>query len=136
MKVAEITAELALVVSLTLSLQKKLKMGRLKNQLEQLQKACEKEFRRLPAIGTKVDVVNRKIVSFSENCKWADEVEVITYISFLLGLIEQSDYHYPMSIINLLNNINDFVTDGRDYHGHCKLAEHALEVWEAYEKIS
>jgi len=136
LNVAEITGELALVVSLTLALQKKIKAGRLKKQLQQLQKACEKEFRRLPPIGTKVDAVNRKIVSFSENCGWADEVEVITYISFLLGLIEQSDYHYPMSIINILNNINDFVTDGRDYRGHCKLADHALDVWEAYEKIS
>lgn len=135
MNYAEITGEFGLITSLTLSITQRLNKGRLKNLLERLREHCEKEFKKFPPMYGKVDEINRKIVSWSENCGWADEVEVITFVSFLLGLIDQSEYKYPNNIIENLNDIYDFMTDGKDFPKHCKLADHALLVWSQYEKI-
>lgn len=135
MNYAEATAEMGLITSLTLSITQRVNKGRLKNLLERLKERCEKEFKKFPVMGWKVDEINRKIVSWSENCGWADEVEVITFVSFLLGLIDQSEYKYPQNIIDVLNDIYEFITNGKDYHGSCKLADHALLVWSQYEKI-
>lgn len=135
MNYAEVTGEMALITSLTLSITQRLKPGRLKNLLERLKDSCEKEFKKFPVMGWKVDEINRKIVSWSENCGWAEETEVITFVSFLLGLIDQSEYQYPQRIIDTLNDIYDFITDGKDFLKHCKLADHALQIWAAYDKI-
>lgn len=137
MNYAEITGELALMVSLTLAVKKKIKKGRLHNLLTRLQDHCEREFKNFPPLSTEqIDELNKKIISFSENCGWEDEVETIIFVSFLLGLIEESEYFYPRKIIDELNNIYDFITAGDDFSKHCKLADHALEVWTAYDKVS
>jgi len=132
---AEMTGELALIISLTLSISKKTGKGRLKNLLKVLQASCEKEFKKFPPLYGKADEVNKKIVSFSENCGWEESVEVITFVSFLLGIIDQSEYNYPQKIITALNDIYEFITEGREYPGSCKLADHALQVWAAYDPI-
>lgn len=132
---AEATGEMSLIISLTLAVSRNTGKGRLKNLLNKLQKLCEKEFKRFPPMYGKVTEINNKIVSFSENCGWDDTVETIIFVSFLLGLIEQSEYKYPQSIIEVLNDIYEFITNGRDYHGSSRLADHALLIWAQYDKI-
>jgi len=132
---ADGTGEFALIISLSLSISQKTGKGRLKNLLEKLRLACEEEFRKFPPMYGKVEDINKRIVSWSENCGWDEEVEVITFVSFLLGLIDQSDYTYPPRILDYLNEIHEFITDGRDYIESYRLADHALQVWSAYDKL-
>lgn len=134
----EATAEFSLIISLTLSIRQKIDPdGMISRRLKKIRKQCEKDFKRFPNLKPEmVDTINAKIVSWSECCGWEDEVSVITFISFLLGLIEDSEYPYPNRIHAQVKALNDYLTKNVECEEEENNASFALQVWAAYDKVN
>lgn len=134
----EATAEMSLIMSLTMSIKQKISpTGELSRRLRKIRKHCEREFKKFPHLSPQmVDIINAKIISWSENCKWEEQVSVITFISFLLGLIEDSEYPYPNIILAQVRALHGLLTKNVDSSQEEDEATFALEVWAAYDKIT
>lgn len=127
-------AELSLIFALPKLIKDKQKLRgkRLGTIFHRLTKHAQKELNKLPKASTndKAYCLDR-ILEFGQASGWARETDTISGVSFALGLIENSHYQYPQSIIDALNDAFERLTreESEDFEIYVKEAERALNIW-------
>jgi hypothetical protein len=90
--------------------------GRLKNRCKKLITLIDKEINKLsPWSDAESKEIGDRIAEFGKRTGWENtEKHIVTLLSFLLAMIEESTYKYNSSIVECLNDIHDyFERDGR-----------------------
>jgi hypothetical protein len=127
-------AELSLIFALPKLIRdsEKLKGKRLGTIFDRLQKHARKEISKLPKASTlETAYCLDRILEFGEKSGWLRDTDTISGVSFTLGLIEQSIYPYPQTIIDALNDAFERLTysETEDSQQYINEAERALEKW-------
>jgi len=127
-------AELSLIFALPKLIKdsEKLKGKRLGTIFDRLQKHARKEISKLPKASTlETAYCLDRILEFGEKSGWLRDTDTISGVSFTLGLIEQSIYPYPQTIIDALNDAFERLTysETEDSQQYINEAERALEKW-------
>ena len=110
----------------------KLKVKRLGSIFDRLQKHATKELNKLPAATSRDTAYSLdRILEFGQASGWLRETDTISGVSFALGLLENSLYDYPQSIVDALNDAFERLTyeETEDSHEYIREAEKALRVW-------
>lgn len=133
-------AELSLIFALPQLIKDKqeLKGKRLGSIFQRLTKHAEKELSKLPK-ATKHDKAYclDRILEFGQSSGWLRDTDTISGVSFALGLIEYSQYKYPKSIVDALNDAFERLTidETEDFELYVQEAEKALEIWRKGREI-
>jgi len=132
----ETLAELSLVRALPDMIldRKKINKSRLGNIYKRLQKYTDNIISTFPIVGT-LDrgKVHERIWNFATVSGWEKkEHDVIKLLSFILGIIDESDFKYPELIIEELNNAFEHITNDindDEINGYLAEAEVAVALW-------
>lgn len=111
---------------------KKINKSHLGNIYKKLQKYTDNIILSFPKVGTLDRLkIHERIWGFAELAGWEKkEHDVIKLLSFLLGLIDESDFKYPERIIEELNNAFEHITQEEDdINEHLIQAESAVALW-------
>ena len=132
-------AELSLIFALPQLIKDKeaLKGKRLGTIFERLQKHAKKELARLPkAKPLETAYCLDRILEFGQESGWLRETDTISGVSFVLGLIEHSQYNYPQTIIDALNDAFERLTYSETEESQIYIheAEKALKIWREKER--
>ena len=129
-------SELALIVAvpkLILDIDKKrIKKSRMQGILDRLTKHSIREIKKTPP--PDVRYCEKRLIRFFSSVQWTEnsKIDVIVLISFILGVIEESETEYPQSIIDALNDAFEWISqlnvDG-DINDHLIKAEEAVALW-------
>lgn len=111
-------SELALIECLHQKVIPELKPGRLKHKLLELEKCVNAEFASMPNFSiAERDIALKKILKFTADTNWdKKDKHAVTFVSFLLDMIESSKHKYSNKITILLTEIFDYY----ERAGHAK----------------
>ncbi len=103
-------AELAMIQSIYNLLLGDIKPGRLQGKYLSLQKEIDKELSKIKVDGKKeLPLIGKAYDIFAERTGWNKrERSVGTILSFVMGMIEESENKFSDKIMDLLNDIFDF----------------------------
>ena len=127
-------AELSLIFALPklIKNQQNLKGKRLGTIFDRLTKHAERELQKLPkaSVSDTAYCLDR-ILEFGQASGWLRDTDTISGVSFALGLIENSHYQYPQSIIDALNDAFERLTveESEEFDTYVQEAERALNIW-------
>jgi len=125
--------ELALIQSILSCTMGKLEGGRLKNQYAKLEKETATQLRRLPKVSTAdIKKAEKVLGEFGRLTGWErKERHIATLVSFVLEIIEKSEFSYSPKTVDALVNIHDYYDRVGDVMPICHRAgEIAWEKWQ------
>lgn len=127
----EYVIELGLIHAIPNMCTTNMKPGRLKGIYKRIQALTIKEIYRQPAVGmSKGIMIGERLLKFAKRMDWEKrEVAIEVLLSFVLGLIEDSQYRFSKKLVDNINDAVDFVTHGVIEDEHTAEAEEALKVW-------
>jgi len=110
----------------------KIKRSRMQGILNRLQKHAVKAIRKTPM--PDIEYSFTRLFDFFNAVKWSEssQVDVIVLVSFLLGVIEESESYYPPSIISALNDAFEWISEKNvdgELTEHLMQAEKAVALW-------
>ena len=115
------TAELSLLLCLPENVLPHVQKGRLQNKLIKLQEAVDTEFNIMPYINKEEkEKATAKITEFGNTTGWdRKEKHPVTLVSFLLEMIENSEFTYRPKITEILNDIFAYYERGKQAYTAC-----------------
>jgi len=159
---AKYMAELAMIRNLSSVMILKTKKGRLQNLYKRLVKLVDLEFR--PFVDTSIitdtlkkhpellkeaklkegmefeasthlkDIAQEMIDKFIEKTGFNDKRHVMVHISFITGLVEESEHPFNPKIITILNDITEFLERKNHHYVQSDMtAAIALDIWNEIE---
>jgi len=126
-------AELSLIFGLPIFLKsKKLHNGRFKNLCARLQKETKKDLNKIMFPKVQISKMTDKLEEFMKAAGWyKSEKHIMTYLSFCLAMIENSEFEYNFKIIDTLNDIVEYLERGGYMPAPCMWAgDVAAKKWE------
>lgn len=127
-------AELTLIWSTPILLRGKLKPGRLKNLFQKLQVETARDLHRIIGVNSamQVETANR-LEEFMHSTGWYNKSKhIMTFLSFLLAMIENSESKFSPKITDTLNKIVEYFEAGGEARIQCFWAgDVAARKWEA-----
>ena len=121
---AEHYAELAFLRAMPDHLLPEVPNGRLKNRLSKLLKLTDLEIQKLKDMTFEECEQTADIIKeFALLSGWdGKKRHVVSVVSFLLAMIEDSKYNYPDSIISVLNDLFDYFERAKAIKGLCLMS--------------
>ena len=127
-------AELTLIWSTPILLKGKLKPGRLRGLFQKLQYETAKDLHRIVGVTSSMQFETANLLEkFMYSTGWYNKSKhIMTFLSFLLSMIENSESKFNPKITETLNNIVEYFEAGGEARVQCFWAgDLAAQKWRA-----